>query len=102
MLKAEFDARSAELLHQALERGMLAAIAALGARAAKGRKLAFAATSTVLDFDRAEAEWSYRNVLGPLNARVRAAVAPLGDAVTVSAIAPSLEDVFVLRSEDAA
>ena len=37
------------------------------------RKLAFAATSTVLDFDQAEARWANESVLTPLNAQVRAA-----------------------------
>ena len=48
VLKAEFDAKSADALHKALERGMLAAIEAFGPRTAttktdKSKLLEFAA-----------------------------------------------------------
>ncbi len=43
VLKADFDAKSADSLHKALERGMLAAIDAFGARAGKAKLLNFAA-----------------------------------------------------------
>lgn len=42
-LKADFDAKSAESLHKALERGMLAAIDAFGARAKKSTLISTAA-----------------------------------------------------------
>lgn len=43
VLKVEFDAKSANMLHASLERGLLAAIELLGARAGKGELLDFAA-----------------------------------------------------------
>lgn len=43
VLKADFDAKSADSLHKALERGMLAAIDAFGSRAGKAKLLNFAA-----------------------------------------------------------
>jgi muramidase (phage lysozyme) len=43
LLKTEFDKKSAESLHAALERGLLAAIDALGSRAGKASLLSFAA-----------------------------------------------------------
>jgi hypothetical protein len=42
------------------------------------RRLALAATSVVLDFDRSEAEWAYTGVLQKLNAQVRAAASKHG------------------------
>lgn len=43
VLKTDFDQKSADSLHAALERGMLAAVEALGTRAGRGNLLAFAA-----------------------------------------------------------
>lgn len=43
LLKADFDAKSAEALHAALERGMLAAIDALGTRTSKAKLVSSAA-----------------------------------------------------------
>lgn len=43
VLKADFDAQSADALHAALERAGLAVVEALGTRASKARKLAFMA-----------------------------------------------------------